>query len=93
MSQDQKDIRTSVEKIANADEAVEHELATAIGGPTRQQKTLLASLNRLSRSLQGPESLLNRFNYNRLVPPEPHHVRTYEPSHGYSDDTFSHPRG
>lgn len=72
MNPDERVPRTAVGKPEPAEAALE-ELGEFIGGPTRRQKEIIASLSRLQHSLRGPEDLLDKRSYSRPLPPAPSH--------------------
>lgn len=70
MNQDERVSRAAVGKPEPAEAALE-ELGEFIGGPTRRQKEIIASLSRLQQTLRGPEDLLDKRSYSRPLPPAP----------------------
>jgi hypothetical protein len=57
---------------ANAASVIQQELQGALGEPDKRQRKLIANLDRLRRSLLGPEDLLDRTSYSRPFPPHRH---------------------
>lgn len=55
-----------------ASAAIQQELQGVLGEPSGRQRRLIANLDRLRRSLLGPEDLLDRTSYSRPFPPHNH---------------------
>ena len=68
---DESDAVKALQKQATEETAIEHDLEYAFGEPNKQQQDLIADLDRLYRSLRGPERILDRSSYSRPFPSKP----------------------
>jgi len=55
---------------------IQQELQGVLGEPDRRQRELIANLDRLHRSLVGPEDPLDQTSYSRPFPPPHRHPST-----------------
>lgn len=63
------------ETVASELGAIPKDLQGVLGEPSGRQRRLIANLDRLRRSLLGPEDLLDRTSYSRPFPPHNHHSK------------------
>jgi len=69
MSQDEKELRKSIEKLETQETAIQQEIAELAGTPSEHQRLILEDLTRLQHSLRGPEDMLDKRSYSRPFPP------------------------
>jgi hypothetical protein len=69
MSPDNRKDEKLEQEIAKGLEGIEEELAQFVGTLDSPQKHILVELARLHHSLRGPETILDKGNYSRPIPP------------------------